>query len=154
PDGEEFPGDRVPLGRPVDGRRIYIVDERGEPAPIDVRGEILIGGEGLARGYWNRPDLTAAAFIPDAFSGVAAAWLYRTGDYGRCREDGMIEFLGRKDGQVKIRGHRIELGEIEAALRELPPVSDALVIVRSSGDEAQLAAYIVKEPAASATGPE
>ncbi|HWO42676.1 MAG TPA: amino acid adenylation domain-containing protein, partial [Candidatus Eisenbacteria bacterium] len=120
----------VPIGRPVAGAAIYILDDGLSPVPIGVPGELYIGGSGLARGYWQRPDLTAERFIPDPFSPVPGARLYRTGDLARYLPDSAIEFVGRLDHQVKIRGFRVELGEIEALLREHPDVSEAVVVAR------------------------
>ena len=108
---------RIPIGRPLANRTLYILDKTGSPVPIGVAGELYIGGVGVARGYLNRPALTAERFIPDPFSKEPEARLYRTGDLVRYREDGNIEFVGRVDDQVKIRGYRIELGEIEAVLK-------------------------------------
>jgi amino acid adenylation domain-containing protein len=136
--------DRTPVGRPLPGRRAFILDRSGNLAPIGVMGELHLGGAGLARGYLGRPDRTAEAFIPDAFGTEAGARLYRTGDLARHRSDGCIEVLGRVDHQVKIRGFRIELGEIEAALTRHPDIREAVVDVHAdaAGDR-QLAAYVV-----------
>ena len=121
---------RVPIGRPLANREIYILDKYGNPVPIGVPGELHIGGTGLARGYLNRPELTAEKFIPNPFSSESGARLYKTGDLARYLPDGNIEFLGRVDHQVKIRGFRIELEEIEAVLRQHPAVREAVVLAR------------------------
>ena len=133
----------VPIGRPVGGSDLYVLDASLNPMPIGVPGELCIGGAGLARGYLNRPDLTAAAFVPDPFGPNPGSRLYRTGDLARWRSDGEIEFLGRKDSQVKVRGHRIELGEVEAALNRLPGVRETVATVRAAPDGSQrLMAYV------------
>ncbi|HEX5356768.1 MAG TPA: amino acid adenylation domain-containing protein, partial [Aquabacterium sp.] len=120
---------RVPIGRPIDNTRIYILDKQGQPVPLDVPGEIHIGGVGVARGYLHQPALTAERFIPDPFAhSEPDARLYKTGDLGRWRADGAIEYLGRTDHQVKIRGLRIELGEIEYHLTRQPEVKEAVVL--------------------------
>lgn len=120
----------VPIGRPIANARIYILDQNHQPIPIGIAGELYVGGAGVAQGYLNRPDLTADRFISNPFSDDPADRLYRTGDLARYRPDGLIEFLGRADHQVKIRGYRIELDEIREALRQIPGVGDAAVIVR------------------------
>src|SRR6185295_4094695 len=107
------------------------VDSSGSLLPTGVEGELWLGGEGLARGYLNRPDVTADRYMPDAFSGRNGARLYRTGDLCRYRSDGDIEFLGRLDHQVKIRGVRVELGEIETVLTAHPAVQEAVVLLKS-----------------------
>jgi amino acid adenylation domain-containing protein len=141
------PGPVAPIGRPIAHVRIYLLDPHGEPAPPGIAGELLIGGVALARGYLRRPDLTAAAFVPAPFGpregGAPGARLYRTGDLARWLPGGVLEFLGRIDGQVKVRGVRVELGEIEAALLRLPGVRDGAVALRelTPGDLALVAYY-------------
>jgi amino acid adenylation domain-containing protein len=130
------------IGRPIDNTRIYVVDESGCPVPIGVRGEIWIGGQGLARGYLHRGRLSAERFIADPFSDEAGSRVYRTGDLGRYLADGRLEFLGRRDRQVKLRGFRIELSEIEAALARHPTISDVAVEVAGQDDiDRHLVAY-------------
>ncbi|HBH61238.1 MAG TPA: non-ribosomal peptide synthetase, partial [Nitrospiraceae bacterium] len=134
----------LPVGRPVPGARIYILDNQLQPVPVGVPGELYIGGSVLARGYLNRPDLTAEKFIPDPFSRETGERLYKTGDIVRYLPDGNIEYIGRDDHQVKIRGFRIELGEIEAILRQCNAVREAVVITREDrpGDQ-RVVAYII-----------
>ncbi|MEV0780190.1 amino acid adenylation domain-containing protein, partial [Streptomyces sp. NPDC050428] len=137
----ERPG--MPIGRPVAGTRLYVVDESLEPVPVGVPGELVVGGTGVGRGYLGDPGRTAAAFVPDPFSGVKGARLYRTGDVVRHLPDGQLEFLGRRDHQVKIRGQRIELGEVEAALRSVDGVTDTVVTaVTDHLGQTRLAAYV------------
>jgi amino acid adenylation domain-containing protein len=132
------------IGRPLQDLQTFVLDEHLRLVPVGVPGEIYVGGNGLARGYLNRAELTAARFIPNPFGEWAGARLYRTGDAGRFRDDGEIEYLGRIDQQVKIRGFRIELGEIEAALAQLPGVHEAVVTAREDAQgEARLVAYVV-----------
>jgi amino acid adenylation domain-containing protein len=124
--------DVISIGRPIANTRIYIVDEALQPVPMGVVGEILIGGDGVTRGYLARADLTAERFVPDPF--CPGARVYRTGDYGRYLSDGRIEFHGRLDHQVKLRGHRIELGEIESALERHPEVRQAVVLAMGDAE--------------------
>ncbi|HEX2270677.1 MAG TPA: amino acid adenylation domain-containing protein [Pyrinomonadaceae bacterium] len=136
----------VPIGRPIANTQLYILDERLEPLPIGVTGELYIGGDGLARGYLNRADLTAEKFIPDPFTVNKGARLYRTGDVARYRADGVIEFLGRKDDQVKIHGYRIELSEIETVLRQHPAVQEAVVLaLDDERGEKRLVGYVLMD---------
>ncbi len=142
----------VPIGRPIANTRLYILDLNLEPVPVGVAGELLIGGDGVARGYWNRPELTAEKFIADPYSMDMEARLYKTGDLARYLPDGNIEFLGRLDHQVKIRGHRIELGEIEAVLGAHPELSACVLVAQSDGTGVQtLSAFVVARDAARIT---
>jgi amino acid adenylation domain-containing protein len=133
----------VPIGRPVANAQIYLLDSLGRPVPIGMQGEIYIGGEGVANGYWNRPELTAQRFIPDTFSGRTDRLLYRTGDLACMRGNGLLEFRGRADEQVKIRGHRIELAEVRQAIEAHPDVKQVFLMVREDqpGDK-RLTAYL------------
>ncbi|MBH2032871.1 MAG: non-ribosomal peptide synthase/polyketide synthase [Pseudomonadales bacterium] len=137
----EFDSAFMPIGRPVGNRSAYILDGGLQPLPVGVAGELYLGGEGVARGYHQRPDLTAERFVPDPF--VPGARLYRSGDLARFRADGVVEYLGRIDQQVKIRGFRIELGEIEACLLEHEGVREAFVIDRDGPVSRQLVGYVV-----------
>lgn len=135
----------VPIGRPLTGTSVYLVDRHGEPVPVGVPGELVTGGIGLARGYFRQADATAERFRPDRFSASPGARLYYTGDLARWLPDGTIEFLGRMDQQVKLRGFRLELGEIESALRRHPGVRDAVAQVHRTGGDKQLAAYFTTD---------
>jgi amino acid adenylation domain-containing protein len=134
---------RVPIGHPIANAQVHVLDPRLEPVPVGIVGEICVGGVPLARGYCNRPELTAERFVPEPHGHRPGARLYRTGDLGRRRSDGALEFVGRRDGQVKVRGFRIELGEIEQALERHPDVRQAVVVVhgRESADQ-RLVAFV------------
>jgi amino acid adenylation domain-containing protein len=133
-----------PIGRPIRNARVYLLDPDRQPVEIGAPGEIYIGGECVASGYWKRPELTAEKFIPDPFQQGVRRRLYRTGDVGRCDSDGQIEFLGRLDDQAKIRGFRVEPGEVSAALGQHPAVAETAVAVREDGHgDKILAAYVV-----------
>jgi amino acid adenylation domain-containing protein len=137
----------VPIGRPVANTQVYVLDAQLEPVPAGITHELYIGGDGLARGYLNHPDLTADRFVPNPFSVNPGARLYKTGDLARFLADGSIEYGGRNDFQVKIRGHRIELGEIEFALAQHPDVRQAVVVARDK----RLTAFVVLKDATTAT---
>jgi amino acid adenylation domain-containing protein len=145
PIGGEIGHDVMPIGRPLPGMTMYVLDERLHPVPAGTPGELYVGGTGVARGYARRPRLTAERFVPDPY-GRGGGRLYRTGDRVRVLADGNVEFLGRRDGQIKLRGYRIELGEIEAALTADERVTDARVLLRTdpAGDK-QLIAYVVTD---------
>ncbi|MBG4595131.1 non-ribosomal peptide synthase/polyketide synthase [Pseudomonas aeruginosa] len=150
-DGSKAIPATMPIGKGLPGRAIYLLDDAGQPAPVGAVGELVIGAELLARGYFKRPDLTAARFIPDPFDEQGGGRLYRTGDLARYGADGVIEYVGRVDHQVKVRGFRIELGEIEACLGEHPAVREALVIAVEGAAGAQLVAYLVPQAEALAS---
>ncbi|MEM9921380.1 MAG: amino acid adenylation domain-containing protein, partial [Bacteroidota bacterium] len=133
----------IPIGKPIDNTALYILDKSNHPAAIGVKGELCIGGVGLARAYLNRPELTDEKFVEHPF--IPGERIYRTGDLARWRKDGNIEFLGRIDHQVKVRGHRIELGEIEARMGRHPNITEAVVVVDSHREEQFLCAYYVSD---------
>lgn len=134
----------IPIGRPIANTQVYVLDSSMAPVPAGAVGELYIGGAGVTRGYWHRPELTAERFVASPFAHTPGARLYRTGDLARHSENGLLEFLGRADFQVKIRGFRIELGEIEAVLGAHPGIREAVVIARTSpAGDPQLAAYVV-----------
>ena len=134
----------VPIGHPIGNTQFFIVDDQMKQVPVGQEGQLLIGGDGLARGYQNRPDLTEEKFVPDCFRARSGARVYKTGDLARYEPDGTIAFLGRIDHQVKIRGYRIELGEIESVLATHPSVHHCVVVAREdTTDEKKLVAYIV-----------
>ncbi|MDH0485647.1 MULTISPECIES: non-ribosomal peptide synthetase [unclassified Pseudomonas] len=138
------PGGRANIGRPISNSAVYLLDTMGQPVPAGVAAELCMAGAGLARGYLNRPALTAEKFLPDPF-GEPGSRLYRTGDLARCRDDGVIEYVGRIDHQVKIRGFRIELGEIETKLQEQDAVREAVVLALDAMGGLQLVAYAVPQ---------
>ncbi len=133
----------VPIGKPIANSTAFVLDERLRPLPVGAEGELYLGGDGVAREYVNRPELTAERFVCDPFAGDPGARLYRSGDRARWRTDGLLEFLGRTDDQVKVRGFRIELGEIELALQKHAAVGDAAVVVIERSGEKELVAHVV-----------
>ena len=156
-------GRPVPIGRPIANTQVYVLDERLEVAPVGVPGELYIGGDGLARGYLCRPELTAERFVPDPFSQKMGARLYRSGDRARWRSDGVLEFVARSDRQLKIRGFRVEPAEIEAALLEMPGVKEAVAVARENGSHGahaesdrrgkRLIGYVVRQNGAAWNSP-
>lgn len=137
-------GENLPIGRPMHNTTFYILDKYGNPVPVGVPGELYIGGDGVAQGYWRQPDLTAHSFVPDRFRGAADARLYRTGDIVAYREDGNVLFLGRRDRQIKLSGYRIELGEVETAIVAHSDVSCAAVVLDE--DHTCLVAFVELSP--------
>ena len=133
----------VPIGKPISNSQVYLLDRQMNPVPVGVRGQIYVGGDGLAAGYWNRPELTAERFVANPIAPEQSARLYRTGDLGRWRANGEIEYLGRVDSEVKLRGMRIELGEIEAVLMTHALVGEAAVELAEESGQPRLLAYLV-----------
>ncbi|HTC92786.1 MAG TPA: thioesterase domain-containing protein, partial [Terriglobales bacterium] len=134
----------VLIGKPIGNTQVYVLDERGEVAPIGVQGELCIAGKGVARGYWRRPELSGEKFVANPF--IAGERMYRTGDMARWRGDGRMEYLGRRDQQVKVRGYRIELGEIESVLRQAEGIRECVVVAKEeSGGEKRLVGYVKAE---------
>jgi amino acid adenylation domain-containing protein len=151
--GADGPLQSPSIGRPIDNVEVYLLDQKLEPVPVGVRGELYIGGASLARGYLNEPQLTAEMFIPNRFHASAGARMYRTGDLARYLPDGRIEFMGRLDHQIKIRGYRIELGEIEVVLNRHEAVRESIVVCSeaASSGENRLTAYLALEQEAHPT---
>jgi amino acid adenylation domain-containing protein len=134
----------VSIGGPIPGARLYLLDDECRPVPRGTRGELFIGGAGVARGYFGRPEATALAFLEDPFAGTEGARMYRSGDFARWTSEGTLEFLGRRDHQAKIRGHRVELGAVEEALRAVPGVRDAVAVPNET--RTRLTGFVLAEP--------
>ena len=143
--GDEGPAGSVPIGRPITGTEVFVVDRHQRTVPVGVSGELITGGTGLARGYLDRPALTAERFVPSTLSATEGSRLYRTGDLVRFLESGSIEFMGRLDHQLKIRGFRVELGEIETALTSHPMVRACVVVAQTGPTAKRLIAYLVAD---------
>jgi amino acid adenylation domain-containing protein len=152
--GEGERSGMIPIGNPIPNSRLYVLDERMQLVPIGAAGELYIGGVGVGRGYARRAGLTADRFAPDPYTGEPGARLYRTGDHVRYRGDGRLEFLGRRDDQIKVRGHRIELGEVESVLRTHPAIAEAVVQLEEGGTSPRLIAFYVVRDGAIAPGAE
>ncbi|EGH34005.1 amino acid adenylation, partial [Pseudomonas syringae pv. japonica str. M301072] len=141
-----LPDGSLDIGKPIANTRVYLLDEQQQLVPTGVAGELYIGGEGVARGYLNQPQLTAERFLSDPFCEHPQARMYRTGDLARWNADGTLDYLGRNDDQVKIRGMRIELGEIEAQLTSLPGIEESLVVAREDEPgQSRLVAYFIEQ---------
>lgn len=151
---ERRPGEAPPIGKPIEGREVHVLDAEMRPTPHGEPGELYVGGRGLARGYWKLPELTEKHFPPDPFSGRPGARLYRTGDRVRWRPDGNLDFLGRVDGQLNVRGHRVEPGEVEAVLAAHPGVRSCAAVVQGEGPDARLIAFVVGAPGVAAELPD
>lgn len=142
---EQLDKEIVPIGKPISNVQLYVLDEYMNPVPYNVSGELFIAGVNLARGYYKRDDLTAEKFIPNPFSKYVGARMYRTGDIVKLLPDGNINFIGRADNQVKVRGLRIELGEIEKVIQSHPSVKDNVVINLEDGNDVRIVSYIVRD---------
>ncbi|MFF2482379.1 amino acid adenylation domain-containing protein [Paenibacillus sp. NPDC058071] len=150
---QEHGSNTVPIGFPFGNVKSYILDPHMHPVPVGVPGELYIGGQGVARGYLNNPELTDTRFVPNPFSDEEGARLYRTGDRVRYMPNGAVEIVGRMDRQIKLRGFRIELGEIESVITSVPSVTDAAVLLKDTGKEKKIVAYVVFAPYTEAEQP-